>query len=182
MLTTEEPGGTDLGRQFWAFLQERARAAAAPLEPLAELLLFEAARAQHVAEVIRPALAAGRVVLCDRFADSSIAYQGYGRGLDLALVEEANRIATGGLAPDLTLLLDVPVEAGLARAKAAEAHGGAKKAPDAIGQETLAFHERVREGFLEIARKEPGRVAVIDTTRPQEAVLEAAWEVVGERL
>jgi len=164
---TEEPAGTALGRQIWeAFKEPRAS-----IEPLAELLFFEAARAQHVTEVIGPALESGEIVLCDRFTDSSVAYQGYGRGLDLELVQALNDIATGGLKPDLTLLFDGPAEAGLARADA----GTRDQDRDVIGQERGSFHERVREGYLRLARREPARIFVIDAGLPVEEVTDASW-------
>ena len=173
VVRTEEPGGTPLGDQFWRYLRDPG---SPPLTPLAELLLFEAARAQHVAMVIRPALDEGAIVICDRFTDSSVAYQGYGRGLGADLVMELNDIATGGLNPNLTLLLDVSPDAGLSRARALESGEGASKARDAIGGEADAFHQAVREGFLALARSEPGRIAIIDATRPLDSVAEEAWE------
>lgn len=175
---TEEPGGTELGRHFWTYL----RGAAEPLSPLAELMLFEAARAQHVERVIRPALDAGRVVVCDRFIDSSVAYQGYGRGLGPALVGSLNGTAAGGLQPDVTLLLDIPVEVGLRRARSLEGGEGATKTRDSIGGEEAAFHQRVRDGFLAIAAAEPGRVLRIDATKPLVKVAEACWRRVRESL
>ncbi len=169
VLMTEEPGGTALGHRVREFLERQAPGAQAPLEPAAELFLFEAARAQHVSEVIRPALQRGEVVLCDRFADSTLAYQGYGRGLDLEQVRACNLLATDGRQPDLTLLLDMPPAEGLARAG---------RAKDAIGREPLAFHRRVREGYLALARGEPERIVVLDTSLPKETVAKAAWEKV----
>ncbi len=173
---TEEPGGTELGRHFWTYL----RGTVEPLSPLTELLLFEAARAQHVDRVIRPALDAGRVVVCDRFIDSSVAYQGYGRGLGSELVESLNEMATRGLRPDITLLLDVPVETGLRRARSLEDGDGATKVPDSIGGEAASFHQRVRDGFLEIAEAAPGRLIVVDASRPLDDVIEACWHIVSE--
>ena len=161
---TREPGGTPLGERVRALLLEGR---AAP-DPLAELLLFEAARAQLVAAVIKPALERGDVILCDRFAASSVAYQAYGRGLDADMVARANAIATGGLAPDLTLLLDVPVEAGLARRGGA---GGMNR----FDRAGLAFHERVRAGFLAMAAADPQHWRVIDAAQPLEAVSAEAW-------
>jgi len=178
VLLTREPEGTDLGRHLWTYFRELA-AAGRRMTAEAELFLFAADRAEHVRTVIAPALDAGRVVLCDRFADSTTAYQGYGRGLDLATVETVNKAATGGLTPDLTLLLDVPVAEGLRRARALEAD--AAKLPDAMGAESLAFHERVREGFLAIARANPGRVTVLDAGQPLDSVERGAIEAV-ERL
>jgi len=174
-LVTQEPEGTDLGRHMWEYFRGLA-AAGKNLTPEAELFLFAAARAEHVRTVIEPALAAGRVVLCDRFADSTTAYQGHGRGIDIATVAAVNRIATGSLEPDLTLLLDVPVDVGLARARALEAD--ATKRPDAIGAEPLAFHERVRAGFLGIAAANPQRVTVIDAGQPLVVVLAGVIEAV----
>lgn len=165
---TQEPGGTELGRAIEGLLEGTQAPA-----PLAELLLFAADRAQHVVEVIAPALAAGRVVVCDRFADSTLAYQGYGRGLDLDLVRRLNEAATGGLRPDLTLLLDLPPEVGLAREG---------EQLDVTGREPLAFHERVREGFLALAKAEPELFVVIDGALALEEVAERAWAAVEERL
>ncbi len=175
---TEEPGGTELGRHFWTYL----RGAAEPLSPLAELLLFEAARAQHVDRVVRPALEAGHVVVCDRFTDSSVAYQGCGRELGQKFVQSLNETATGKLRPDVTLLLDVPVETGLRRARSLEGGEGASKSRDSIGGEAAAFHQRVRDGFLAIAASEPERVLRIDASRPLDEVIEACWKRVSETL
>ncbi|HYM14420.1 MAG TPA: dTMP kinase [Dehalococcoidia bacterium] len=160
---TREPGGTSLGEEIRALvLAQRAVETG-----LAELLLFEAARAQLVATVIRPAIERGAVVICDRFSPSSVAYQGFGRGLGRDVVVRANAIATGGLAPDLTLLLDLPAEAGLAR----RAGAGAANHFD---HETLAFHERVRAGYHDLARESPDTWRVIDAARPFDAVLRDA--------
>ncbi|HEY8490949.1 MAG TPA: dTMP kinase [Dehalococcoidia bacterium] len=176
---TREPGGTDLGEVVRQVIRKPALARRvfsgltdsvtwSGVTPLAELFLFEAARAQLVAEVVRPALAAGAVVLSDRFTDSTLAYQGYGRGLDLELVRTVNGYAAAGVTPDLTVLLDVPVEVGLAR-KAGEA------GVDAIGREALAFHQRVRRGYLALAAAEPERWLVVDAAAPPERVTEAIW-------
>jgi dTMP kinase len=147
VLTTREPGGCPIADAVRGILLDSANRAMAPRT---ELLLYAAARAQHVEEVIRPALAAGRTVLCDRFCDATVAYQGYGRGLDLELIAELNRIASGGLVPDLTLLLDFPAEEGLARARARNA---GSDGPDEgrFEAESLAFHRRVRKGYLQLA-------------------------------
>lgn len=167
VVATREPGGTALGERIRAILLEGASLD----DPLAELLLFEAARAHLVASVIRPALERGAVVVCDRFTASSVAYQAYGRGLGRETVERANAIATGGLEPHLTLLLDLPVEVGLAR-RAGD--GGANH----FEREALAFHERVRAAYLDLARERPERWRVIDAMRPFEAVLDDAWAAV----
>ena len=163
VVLTREPGGTALGEQIRSLVLRDLAVG----DHLAELLLFEAARAHLVTTVIRPALERGALVLCDRFAASSVAYQGFGRGLGRDVVERANAIATGGLAPDLTLLLDLPVEAGLAR----RAGDGAANHFD---RETEAFHERVRAGFLELAHEAPDAWRIIDAAQPFDAVLEAA--------
>jgi dTMP kinase len=176
VVLTEEPAGTPLGRYIWQYFKEKGAAAS----PLAELLLFEAARAEHVATVLRPALEAGQVVVSDRFADSSLAYQGYSVGLGADVVGPLNDAATGGLKPDLTLLLDIEPETGLARAHALEA-GGVKDG-DSIGARPADFHARVRAAFLDIARAEPERVRVIDASAPIEAVADAAWRDVEDLL
>jgi dTMP kinase len=153
---TREPGGTWLGERIRELLLDRT-GSTAPTDPLADALLFNAARRQLVNEVIRPALDAGTTVICARFTDSTLAYQGYGAGLDIELLRELNDAATDGLHPDLTLLLDVPVEAGLAR-----------KAPGDVtrfeAEYDLRFHERVRGGFLALAAAEPERFAIVDAT------------------
>lgn len=168
VVLTREPGGTALGEQIRSLVLGEVAAG----DHLAELLLFEAARAHLVATVIHPALARGAIVLCDRFAASSVAYQGFGRGLGRDVVERANAIATGGLAPGLTLLLDLPVEAGLAR----RAGDGAANHFD---RETVAFHERVRAGFLELARESPATWRVIDAASVFEDVLADAVDAVS---
>jgi dTMP kinase len=154
---TREPGGTWLGERIRELLLERTGSVAGT-DPLADALLFNAARRQLVNEVIRPALEAGETVVCARFADSTLAYQGFGAGLDVAMLRGLNDLATDGLRPDLTLLLDVPAEAGLAR-----------KAPGDVtrfeAEYDLDFHERVRQGFLAIAAEEPHRVVVLDGAR-----------------
>jgi dTMP kinase len=159
---TREPGGTSLGERIRDLLLAPS---ATPIDPLADALLFNAARRQLVEEVIEPALTAGTTVVCARFADSTRAYQGYGGGLPLGELEALEEIATSGLVPDLTLLLDLPVELGLAR----------KGPDDQTRFETgfdLAFHRRVRNGFLAMAVAEPGRFVVIDATSPADAVAE----------
>lgn len=158
---TREPGGDSVGEKVRALLLDRN---AAPV-PLAELLLFAAARAQNTVTVIVPALEAGHVVLCDRFVDSTLAYQGYGRGLPLDTLAVVNAVATGGLTPLRTFLFDLPPAVGLAR-----------QSPDAqnrLDRETLAFHERVREGYREIARAEPERFVVLDAADAPDTVFAA---------
>lgn len=151
-LLTQEPGGTELGRAIRGLLLEVTRGS---MSPQAEVLLFFADRAQHVAEVVRPALAAGRVVISDRYTDSSMAYQGYGRGIDLDLIRTVARAATGGLVPDLTVFIDVPVEVGLERV-------GKRGRHDRLEAEVREFHERVRDGYRRLAAEEPARWVTID--------------------
>ena len=173
VLLTREPGGTRLGDQLYDLLMGQGGEL---IDPVADALLFNAARAQHVATIIRPALAAGRVVISARYADSTMAYQGYGLGVDLATLRRIIQIATGGLVPDRTILLDLPVEAGLKR-----------KTPDTITRFESAYdvpyHLRVRTGFLEMAAAEPGRWVVVDGDRDPDAVFadvqSAALEVLG---
>lgn len=161
---TREPAGTELGRTVMATFQQKAT-----VTPESELFLFEAARAQHIQEVIRPALERGAIVLCDRYTDSTLAYQGYGRGLSLDHIRAVNHIATGGLGPHFTILLDVLPETGLAR----KDH---QRMDDSIGGEPLEFHQRVRHGFLELAQREPQRIVVVDASLPLDQVTRAAWQ------
>lgn len=160
VVVTREPGGTELGEAIRTLvLQRRAQDMAADTE----LLLMFAARAQHLHEIIRPALASGRWIVCDRFTDATYAYQGGGRGVDASRIEVLEDWTQGGLRPDLTLLLDVPVEVGLTRAS----HRGA---PDRFESEQRAFFERVRSAYLERARREPDRFRVIDAAESLERV------------
>ena len=171
---TREPGGTWLGERIRDLLLERT-GSTAPTDPLADAMLFDAARRQLVQEVIRPSLDAGETVICARFTDSTLAYQGYGAGLDIDVLRRLNDLTTGGLRPDLTIILDVPVEAGLAR-----------KAPGDVtrfeAEFDLAFHHRVRQGFLTLAAAEPDRIAVIDATGDIDAVGDEIGALVDERL
>lgn len=161
---TREPAGTELGCIVKEVFQQGVA-----VTPEAELFLFEVARAQHVQEVIRPALERREVVLCDRYTDSTLAYQGHGRGLSLDHVRAVNHIATGGLPPHFTILLDVPPETGLSR----KDH---ERLNDSIGRESLEFHQRVHAGFLRLAQREPQRIVVVDASLPREQVTKAAWE------
>jgi dTMP kinase len=157
---TREPGGTRAGEAIRAIFLDPA----VSLHAAAELLLVLADRAQHVREKLKPALAAGEIVLSDRYSDSTVAYQGYGRGLDLKLLDELNRLATDGTHPDLTIVLDLAVETGLERTRARVR--GDVRGPDRFEGEQVEFHRRVREGFLTIARDQPGRVRTLDATAP----------------
>lgn len=176
VLVTREPGGTAVGDQIRACLHDVANTG---IMAVTEFLLFSASRAQLVRQVIRPALAAGRIVLCDRYADSTIAYQGYGRKLDREILGQITAFATGGLQPDLTLLLDIEVEKGLARRR--------QNAEEMtrLDLETIAFHRRVREGYHALAAANPGRWVVIEAdegvTAVQAAIRDAVLAVISNR-
>ena len=169
VVRTREPGGTPLGDRLRDIVLGLASGDdSPPLDPLAETLLFIAARAELVSSVIAPALERGDVVVCDRFADSTRAYQGFARELGVDLIDQLNTVATKGVCPDLTALLNLPAEEGLART-------GAAGQADRFGREELAFHERVRQGYLSLAEREPERWLVVDATQPPDAVTEAIW-------
>lgn len=170
VVLTREPGATPLGLKIRELLLTQS---ATPPTALAELLLYEADRAQHCETVIEPALARGQWVLSDRFTDSSLIYQGVARGLGLPLVRQLNSIATQGLKPDLTLVLDIPPELGLTRA------ADRRKPLDRLESEPIAFHRKLRQGFLKLA-KSP-RHEVLDARMPAEALAEAAWQVLPKR-
>ncbi len=175
IVLTREPGGTALGEQVRLVLLDRD---AATRDALADALLFNAARHQHVVEVIRPALDRGAVVVCDRFADSSLAYQGYGGGVPLEDVRALARIATGGLTPERTILLDLAVGEGLARRLAGEATDLTRfELDDAHG---APFHELVRRGYLELAAAGPERWRVVDASAHADTVADAVWEAVRD--
>jgi len=170
-LLTHEPGGTPSGNRIGRWLKWSQ---GKDISPLAELLLFNASRAQLVSEVLQPNLEKGKVVICDRYTDSTTAYQSYGRGLDLELVEAINNAATQGLKPDLIVLLDIPVEAGLARK-------GVKK-QDRFEQEAIAFHQRVRKGYLKLAANDPQRWLVVDASQSKAKIREITWQRVRQLL
>jgi len=170
VVLTHEPGGTALGNQLRNLLKKRR---GSPISPQAELFLLAASRAQLVAEVIRPALEEGKVVICDRFTNSTVVYQGYGRGLDFTAIKMVNNMATRHLSPDLIILLDIPPEKGLARKRSLK---------DRFELEALAFHKRVREGYLKMAGAEPGRWLVIDASLPKTKVAEIIWSEVSALL
>ncbi|MBI4949176.1 MAG: dTMP kinase [Deltaproteobacteria bacterium] len=161
-LTIREPGGTAIGEAIRQILLDSK----SEIGPMAELLLYEACRAELVLMVIRPALEAGKVVISDRFMDSTVAYQGFGRGLDIKAIDRLNKLAVGEAVPDLTILLDCDPEAGLRRALARIENGKGPK-EDRFEREEIAFHTRVREGFLSIAKEEK-RVRVVDASPPRE--------------
>jgi dTMP kinase len=169
--TTREPGGTRVGEMIRPILlsQQQTR-----MTPWSEALLFTAARAQHVEEVIRPRLARGELVLCDRYTDSTLAYQGYGRGLDLDTLRRLQSQATGGLQPDLTMLLNLPIETGLSRIP--------RPAQDRLDRETATFHQRVRDGYQEMAAADPRRWREVDAAADQDQVAARILVLVNEAL
>ena len=170
---TCEPGGTQVTAEIRRLLADPTSS----LDPRAELLLFLADRAQHVAEVIRPALDRGAVVVCDRYSDSTVAYQCHGRGHERALVDKLNAWASGGLVPDLTLWIDCDIEVGLERARK---HSGGPG--DRFEAESTAFHQRVREGFAGCCKDEPGRVRCVDGNREKALVTESVLSTVDDFL
>jgi dTMP kinase len=174
VLATAEPDGTPLGASIRRVLGEVDR-----VTPLTEALLFAASRAEHVQRVIRPALAAGQVVLCDRYVDSTVAYQGYGRGISLETIAQLNRLATEGCLPDLTLVLDLDVAEGLRRVRARR---GALAACDPFERLAIEFHERVRKGYWAIRDREPERVTVVDADRAPAVVAADLARIVAQRL
>jgi dTMP kinase len=174
VLVTREPGGTRLGEQLREILLAR-HGGVEPTDALTDAFLFEAARRQLVRQVIRPALADGSIVVCGRYSDSTLAYQGYGAGAPLDVLRAIDAAATDGLRPNLTILLDLPVEVGLAR-----------KGPDETtrfeAEQDVAFHRRVRTGFLALAADEPDRFAVVDATITVDEVADEVWSIVAEML
>jgi dTMP kinase len=170
-LLIHEPGVTALGSEIRRLLKWSE---GLKISPVAELLLFNAARIQLVTEIIKPALEKGTTVICDRFADSTTAYQGYGRRLDMGAVAVANQIGTQGLKPDLTIFMDMPVKIGLARKK--------DKKSDRFEVENLSFHRRVREGYLKLAAAEPKRWLVIDATKSRDEIATLIWQRVSKEL
>jgi len=179
-LCTREPGGTTLGEMIRQVLLEGGRE---EIASPTELFLYLADRAQHVHEVIRPALASDRLVLCDRFTDSTLAYQGYGRGVDLDMLRRLNQVASRGITPDLTFLLDCPVEVGLPRtAQRLVSQESGKGREDRFEREKTAFHEKVRTGFLNLARAEPERIYLVDASRPIQEIHEEIRRIVDAKL
>ena len=171
VLLIHEPGGTPLGEKIRYLLKKSCDI---PVAPLSELLLFNASRSQLVADVIQPALKDDKIVICDRFTDSTLAYQSFARGLDFKTVERINDVASQGLKPDITFLLDVLPEVGLARKK--------NGANDRFEQETLDFHRKVRKGFLKLAAASTQRWLVIDSTLPKKQIGEMIWTRVSRQL
>ncbi|MCG6138245.1 MAG: dTMP kinase [Nostoc sp. LLA-1] len=174
VFVTREPGGTELGLQLRHLLLDKGENKS--IAELTELLLYAADRAQHVEQELKPNLAAGKYILCDRYTDSTTAYQGYGRGLNMSLINQLNYIATGGLESDLTIWLDVDAEVGLARKR------GNEDDFDRIEQETIAFHRRVQQGYAELAASFPSRIVRVDGNLSQEAVQQVIQGILGDRL
>jgi len=170
VVLTHEPGGTALGNELRKALKRKRDSS---ISPQAELFLVAASRAQLVAELIRPALEEGKVVLCDRFTHSTMVYQGYGRGLDFTAINMVNNMATGNLNPNLIILLDISPEQGLARKQSLK---------DRFELEDLSFHRRVREGYLKMAAAEPDRWLVIDASLPKRKIAEIIWDRVSQLL
>lgn len=168
-METREPGGTPLAEKVRAVLLDRADE---PVAAETEAFLVFAARRQHVAQVIEPALARGAIVLCDRFSDSTLAYQGYARGLNVPLLERLNRVATHAVTPNLTLLFDLPVATGLARRRSASE-------TNRLDRESLRFHQKVRAGFLDLAKRHPARMKVVAARASKETIARAVARIVA---
>jgi dTMP kinase len=175
---TREPGGTLIGDQVRKILLDPANRS---LDPTAELLLYAASRAQHLREIILPALANGMTVLCDRFSDATLAYQGYGRRLDIEMIRSLDRIVTTGMRPDLTILFDIEATMGIERARGRNNSLGLE-AEARFENEELVFHDRVRQGYLKLVAQEPDRIRIVDASGTSEAVQEQVRKIVDERL
>lgn len=176
-IITEEPGGTGLGSELRRILLDKT---ALNIAEKAELLLFAADRAQHIEEVILPAMKEGKVVLCDRFSDATIAYQGFGRGLDLDFIRTVNDFSSKSLKPDLTLLFDILVETGLERIKGRISRTGKVSLEDRFEREKMEFHRRIRDGYLSLLSDEPERIRLIDGSREVEEVAKEVCHCVTE--
>ena len=175
---TREPGGTLIGDQVRKILLDPANRS---LDPTAELLLYAASRAQHLHEIILPALTNGMTVLCDRFSDATLAYQGYGRRLDIEMIRSLDRIVTTGMRPDLTILFDIEATMGIERARGRNNSLGLE-AEARFENEELIFHDRVRQGYLKLVAQEPDRIRIVDASGTSEAVQEQVRKIVDERL
>ncbi|RCJ24630.1 dTMP kinase [Nostoc sp. ATCC 43529] len=171
VVVTREPGGTQLGLDLRRLLLEKSEDK--PVAEVTELLLYAADRSQHVEQELKPNLAAGKYILCDRYTDSTIAYQGYGRGLNIGLINQLNYIATGGLESDVTIWLDVDVEVGLSR----KSRDVALQRLDRIEQETIAFHRRVQQGYATLAASHPSRIVRVDGSLSKQAVQQVIQEI-----
>ena len=178
VVLTREPGGTPIGDDVRKILLDPANTT---LDPKAELLLYAASRAQHLKEIIVPHLEKGAVVLCDRFADATLAYQGYGRGLDIDLIRTLDAIVCAGLRPDLTILLDIDAATGVARARGRNSSRGLD-GEARFENEAIAFHERVRRGYLTVAGAEPDRIRIVEASRPMDDIQAEIRKIVVKEL
>ena len=178
-ITTRQPGGTLIGENIRSILLDPANSA---LEPMTELLLYMADRSQHIYELIRPCLQAGKTVICDRYFDATVVYQGFARGLNIELIQQLHQILFDDLKPDVTLLLDLTPQVGLQRAWQQLNNGQRSGLESRFEAETVAFHEKVRAGYLELARLEPGRFRIIDAAQSQDQVFAAMRKIVSSIL
>lgn len=177
-LTTREPGDTRVGKKIRSILLDPENKA---LDPLAELFLYAADRAQHIKERIIPALSEGKTVVCDRFFDATTVYQGFARGIDLSIIEKIHQLVLGDLRPDLTLLFDLSPEEGLARAWKQVHNGSRTNSETRFENEKISFHKKVRNGYLELAHSEPGRFRIIDASQSAEQVRREICRLLDER-
>ncbi len=178
-VATREPGGTRIGKQIRALLLDPE---SSDMDPMTELLLYTADRAQHVQQCVLPLLSAGKAVLCDRYYDATVVYQGYARGLDIGLIRGLHKLILKDLKPDITILLDLPPEEGLARAWKQINSGTRTDIESRFEKETLAFHEKVRSGYLELARLEPERFRVIDASKSESQVRKEILSILSSDL
>jgi len=178
-LVTKEPGGTGLGRQIRAILLDPENRG---IDPVSELLLYAADRNQHIQTLIRPALVEGQTVICDRFHDSTVVYQGYARSLDMGLIEDLHTRLLADLRPDMTFLLDLDPEVGLRRAWQQVSLGDRTDRETRFENEALSFHQKVRAGYLDLARREPARFIVVDAAQDEDAVKEVILKVLKKKL
>lgn len=176
VVTAREPGGTSVGESIRTILKNSTN----PMNPLTEIFLFEASRSELVSTIIVPALNEGRIVVCDRFVDSTVAYQGYARGYNVDQITELNRLASFSLVPDLTILLDIDVNAGFGRIEQRNIEND--DCLDRIEMEDGIFHEQVRSGFMALAEKWPDRISIVDASMAQDDVAERILEIVMERI
>jgi dTMP kinase len=167
---TRDPGGTPLGKQIRHLLLKPGH----PVAPMTELMLYQADRAQNIADVIIPGLKAGKLVICDRYIDSSIAYQGYGRDIDMDLIEKLNEMSTGGLMPEITILFDIASDKAMGRK-----HQGGH---DRMENEDISFHSKVRDGYLALAKKDTGRWRTIDASKAMATVQEEMCKIIGDHM
>jgi dTMP kinase len=178
-VTTRQPGGTRIGENIRSILLDPANSA---LAPMTELLLYMADRSQHIYELIRPCLQAGKTVICDRYFDATVVYQGFARGLNFELIQQLHQILFDDLKPDVTLLLDLAPQVGLQRAWQQLNNGQRSGLESRFEAETVAFHEKVRAGYLELARLEPGRFRIVDAAQSQDQVFAAMRKIVSSIL